>query len=320
MPSRRFACLIVGATVALGGCSSSPDEPGDVEQRYGDVTTTPTSEPVDFTDEPYEFTGPDTIGGFQRPGMMGPAETFGDLYSLFSVSDFVWYGNSSQSPYPVEGICDSNANEVVTLDELPLEIEGIVTLHPRYFQKTEYCGSEERYYGSYLLQDSTGGVLVLRDGRVADFTFGDRVKLKVHGLMKFFDTYAVVVYTDEEVVDRGHEVYYRESDGDLDTTDIGTVVRVKGRVVSAPTNQNFNELCMVPVGGDADGCDPRCLANEQCTDQRDQTIVSIDREIGQREPKPIEKGQILEVTGPVVNSFGLRILVSRLGQLTFVEE
>jgi hypothetical protein len=319
MTIRRFASLLVGGAIALSACSSAPDEPGDLDDRYGEVETTSTSEPVEFTEEPYEFTGPDTIGGFEIQ-QNGQAEPYGDLYSLFPTSDFVWYGASAASAYPVEGICDENANEVVTLDELPLEIEGTVTLHPRYFQKTEFCGSEERYYGSYLMQDASGGVLVLRDGRVANFTFGDRVRLKVHALMKFFDSYAVVASVDEEVVERGGAVYYEEIDRDLNEGDIGKVVRVRRRVVSAPTSANFNEMCMVPINGDDDGCDPRCLDNDQCLAQRQQTVVSIDRELGQRQPEPIEEGQILEVTGPVVNSFGLRILVSRLGQLTFVEE
>ena len=78
-------------------------------------------------------------------------------------------------------------------------------------------------------------------------------------------------------------------------------------------------MCMVPEGGNPDGCDPRCIADgEQC--QLEHMLVSIDREIGTRQPVIIEPGQILEVTGPVINSFGLQVVVLRLGQINFVEE
>ena len=68
-------------------------------------------------------------------------------------------------------------------ESLPMTVEGIVTTYPRYFQKKLVCGEDERFYGSYFLQDSTGGILVLRDSRIANFTFGDRVRLKVRGIL-----------------------------------------------------------------------------------------------------------------------------------------
>ena len=258
------------------------------------------------------------VGAIVENGVL-VEKAIADLYALFDDSAFVWYGMSSESGYPISGPCESFGNEVVPVDELPVEIEGVVTLHPRFFQKTSWCGEDERYYGSYTLEDETGGILVLKDSRIADFTYGDRVKLKVYGLLKYFDTYAVVTHTDEEVVSRGNDVYYEElpDDQELISDDVARTFRWTGEVAVEPSNSNFNEICMVEKGGDYTACDPRCVASDMCGGS---WLVSIDRELGQRDPMPIHQGQILQVTGPVVNSFGLRFLVARLGQLQLIDE
>lgn len=295
----RLAALLMAVVCASCG---APEEPADdLEPRYGGVDTTSTVEAVAYTDVPYNFTGPTPLQ---------------ELYDLIPGGN-VWYGTSAESEWPVSGSCNDFGNQVEQVAELPVEVEGVVTLHPRYFQKVAFCSSEERYYASYILEDESGGFLVLKDSRIADFTFGDRVKLKVHGLMKYFDTYAVVVFTDEEVVSEGGEIFYEKLDRHLKSDDIGRNVRVLGEIASPPTNSNFNEMCLVPVGEDYSACDPRCVANEQCLGS---VVVSVDRELGQRNPSPLEAGKVIEVTGPVVNSFGLRILISRLGQISFVDE
>ncbi len=289
------------ATVSLG-CPAGDEPTEDLSDRYGVESTTFTEEPVAFTSTPYDFEGPDTIE--QLLDTIGSGNT--------------WYGVSSESDYPVDGPCDPFGAEVEEVPEYPMQIEGIVTLHPRYFFKPAHCASDERYYGSYFVQDSTGGVMVLRDSRIAPFTFGDRIRMTVHGATKFFDTRAVNIATDVEVLSSGNEIYYEEPDdsGLLGLNDIGKVMRIRGEVVVPPTNFNFNQMCLIPEGGDPEKCDPRCVGEPQC---RGKILVSVDREIGQRNPAPIEKGDVLEVTGPVINSFGLQVLVMRIGQITFVE-
>lgn len=304
MSYRRARLVYAAALIAAVAACSGPVDPDDSLDQYGDVSTTITDEPVSFTKTPYDFTGETSIDDLKR--LIGSGNT--------------WYGASAESPYPVGPVCDRFGATVETVPELPVEIEGIVTLHPRYFFKPAYCGSDERYYGAYFIEDASGGIMVYKDSRVADFTFGDRVRLTVHGLSKFFDTTAINVFTDETVVSRGGEVYYQDlgSEG-LDLEHVGETVRIRGEVVVPPTNYNFNQLCMVPEGSNPEGCDPRCIADgQQC--QLEHMLVSIDREIGTRKPIPIEPGQILEITGPVINSFGLQVVVLRLGQINFVEE
>lgn len=303
MTRRRKGWAVLAATLVATACGA-PDEPSEsLEGRYGVVGEISTTEPVDYTTDPIDFTGPTPIQS---------------IYDMIPADEFVWYGTSPESDYRAADACDNFATPVETVDTLPAEIEGIVTLHPRYFQKTSWCGSDERYYGSYLIQDETGGFLVLKDSRVADFTFGDRVKIKVHGLLKFFDTYAISVHTDEQIISTGNPVFYEDiGDRDLTSDDIGKNLRIRREVASVPTNANFNEMCLVPEGEDYIACDPRCVANEQCTGY---VLASLDRELGTRNPRPLEEGQVIEMTGPVVNSFGLRLLVSRIGQITFIEE
>ena len=298
----RSTTLLALLCIACG----PPEEPADdLSDRYGEVEVTRTEEPLEFTDDGYDFTGPDTIE---------------DLLGVIQTAGNTWYGVSAEAGYPVEGPCDGFGAEVETVPEFPMEIEGIITLHPRYYYKPPYCGSEPRFYGSYFIEDATGGILVLKDSRVADFTFGDRVKLTVHGAMAAFGQPSVSAWRDEEVVSRGHAVAYEAVDGDLSPAHVGKTVRVRGRVGSEATNYNFNTLCLVPEDApDDDACDPRCIAaGDMC---QGKTIISVDREIGQRNPAPIYRGDVLEVTGPVLAGFnGPTIVVIRLGQITFVQE
>ena len=61
-------------------------------------------------------------------------------------------------------------NVVTEVSELPATIEGVVTHHPRLLRSPRFCAGEDRFYGSYYIQDETGGILVYKDSRVADFT------------------------------------------------------------------------------------------------------------------------------------------------------
>lgn len=296
--------LLIAFTFSCGEAELGLDKSA-VNQRFGTSDTIPVIETVDYTEAKYTFTGSDSIAS---------------LYPLFP-DDFVWYGVDSDSQYPIKsqgGACDSRGNMVNTLAELPKTIEGIVTLHPRYFQKISFCGQDERFYGSYIIEDSTRGILVLKDSRIADFTYGDKVKLRVRGLVKFFDTYAVIVSDQEEVIEKANPVYFKDIGfRGLSDDDIGSNLRVTGRVAGLPNNRNFNELCLVDKdAADDSACDFSCTDNDGCSGY---VLVSLDREIGQREPDFFKLGDVMEVTGPSVNSFGNKLLVARLGQLKIIK-
>lgn len=281
---------LVALGILLGGCveTQSGADPGEF---YDPGSRVEVSEPIAFTDVPYDFTGPTPIA---------------TLLGLFPTNDFVWYGLASDSPYSHSGNCDPSRTQPTVpklLTELPATIEGVVTLHPRYFQKITVCGSDERYYGSYILQDSSGGILVLKDSRIADFDYGDRVRLRVRGIVKYFETRAVLVYDEEEVLTdfRSPEpIYYEEVTSNFVASHSGKVVRVRGRVIGEPDNQNFNEMKLESL--DTPGVE---------------WIVSIDKELGNRGVSP-KLGESIEVTGPVLDSYGLRIFVASLGQLEWI--
>jgi len=163
------------------------------------------------------------------------------------------------------------------------------------------------------------------------------VRLRVRGLMKYFDTKAVLVYDQEEVIERDFGVPYRVLTGPITLDDVGRVGRVTGKVSGLPTNTNFNEMCLVGLNDTSEeACAKACKTSTDClsetctfpsanalsgTCEREggYWLVSLDKEIGQRQPRIIEAGQKLEITGPVVNSFGLKLLVSRFGQVKFLD-
>src|SRR5690554_2780211 len=165
--SAFVALLMVGST----GCVE-PERGEDPGEYFSDGDYGQVQDPIAFSTSPYDFTGELPIA---------------DLKEVFADAP-VWVGFSPGEPYPVSGDCDPQRDFDVTIpgvvDELPVEIEGIVTTHPRYFQKVSVCGVEQRYYGSYTLQDSSGGILVLKASRIAGFEIGDRVRISARAVMK----------------------------------------------------------------------------------------------------------------------------------------
>jgi hypothetical protein len=315
--------FLVVVTAWLSGCIQ-PERgitASESEERYPAAETTPVDEPVLFTDTPYDIQGDTSIA---------------DLLGSIPEDDFVWYGMSD--PYPISGSCDSRNNEVEQVGNLPARIEGIATLHPRYFQKVSFCGSDERYYGSFVLEDKTGGILVLKDSKVSDFSMGARVSMRVRGLMKYFDTRAVLVYDEEEILSPAEPVYFEDAEDPFEKDDVGRVRRVTGKVSTPPTNANFNEICLISQDDtSSETCAKACVRDSDC-ESADCVLpfesassgtcsraggfwlVSLDKEIGQRLPVVLKPGQIVALTGPIVDSFGLRMLVSKVGQIQVIDE
>ncbi len=326
--SRVVAAIAILMFLSSCAAESDPFTEPQIDERYGDVEQVYVKEVVDFTDQNYSFAGPDSIE---------------ELLNVIPPDAFVFYGFAPEDEHPMDDVpCEGRFDNISPAAELPMVVEGVVTLHPRFFIKPEFCGEDERYYGSYIIQDSTGGILVFKDSRVADFMMGDRVRLRVRGLFKAFDTTAVLAHDPAEIIETEQPIYYEEIDRELELSDIGKVLRFTGKVGPGgrPTNQNFNEMCLVRPDDNLDEiCGKFCTINTQEADCESNVcvpdfngastgrceraggywLVSLDREIGQRQPRIIEEGDVLQVTGPILDSFGLSFLIARWGQIEFVE-
>lgn len=298
--SSTFWTGLLLTAALVSGCADAqgPLDPADF---YKEPERTTVEEPIAFTPDNYDFSGELTIAQAR------------DLIRTGAGSQRNWYGFSPQDPYPLgdERKFGENCNPfqnprfpepVQELTELPAFIEGVVTLHPRYFQKVQICGEDQRFYGSYFLQDETGGIMVLKDSRIASFTFGERVRLRVRGLTKVFDSYAVLTWDSEEVVEPGevHPIYYEKLDQAFASADIGKVRRVRGTIVSEPSSTNFNEMHIEDDNGV-------------------RYVASIDRELAQRNPG-LTEGMRVELTGPVIFSYSQYVvLISSLGQIQWLD-
>jgi hypothetical protein len=245
--------------------------------------------------------------------------------------------------------------DVVTLSGLPLTLEVVVTLYPRQYMKIPICGQDERHYGTYTVEDDTGGLIVLRDARVATFGHGDRIKLTVSGITLTYgrdvDTRAVLIGHVEPTGESG-PVLYRSTSSGFTTDDVGQVKRIEGTVWQVPTNDNFSELVLasdeVPDGvalGDLTGdaltcalaCEGKCaetcgkpeLCGAACaagckdaapgqTLTGDELPVCWIVGLGAelgRRGLTYPLGQPLRVTGPVVHNFERQIWVLDPGQV-----
>ena len=285
--------LLLLGTLLLPGCGKAPPlgctkadgEPcsaGDLWPASPD--TVEVEDPIAFTTEPYGFpTGED-------PGISL-------LVGKYPIPrDNAWILLSEGESYPIED-CEPNRSGIQQPQpdpDLPFTVEGIVTLHPRYFLKVRVCNEEERYYGSFFIEDDKGGMVVLHDSRIADLDFGDRVRLKARALLDFFDVHAILIAEVVEVLEHDVPIHYEEKTNPFNQTDWNRVRRIRGEVVQESTDYNFNQAAV------SDGVNT--------------WLVSIDRELANRNVS-LELGQRVEITGPVLSSFGQKIVVLSKGQI-----
>jgi hypothetical protein len=236
-------------------------------------------EPVEFTDTPYGFPVDDSagIGAFID-------EIFPVTTGAIAFSD-------------ADQFSDTDCASIVETS-LPWEVEAVVTLHPRFYFKTNGCdaSSDEKYYGSYFIEDSTGGVFVLGDSRVANFDVGAKVRISLRGARTAYELNMIYAHDIVEV-DRAevHPVYYQAAEGALGSDDIGEVRRVSGTVISEKSNF-----------GDFD------------VESDDGTIynISLDAELSRR-GIGFEIGTPIQATGPVIFSYDVySIVIMRVGQLS----
>ena len=291
-----FSVVVAVIAAAAVGCGdpSEPLDDGDYFDHHVDDVSV--SESVEFTDEEYE------------EGELSGEMTIEELRDLIPGPAPVWTGFFSE--FPVDGDCDpddeDNFTAPVVVDELPAEIEGVVTLHPRYFQSFDFCGTRQRYQGTYIIQDETAGIHVLRDSRIGNVDVGDHVRLNVRGVARRFSTEAIIAFDPEERLTERDDpvpVFFEELERRFsEDEDDYQVRRIRGEVVVEPTNQNFNEMII-----------------ESEEDSTIRWTSSLDRELGNRGVGPKE-GDIVELTGPVVPGFDdMEMLIARLGQINTIE-
>ncbi len=257
----------------LAGCAGLdhplPDDPSDWFDAGNPLEVI---EPLAFTEEPYAVTGSTAIGDLPI------AEPYQSLFA--------------PGPLPT---CPDWA----TSSELPAQIEGIVTVFPRLYFKTEGCdGDDEKYYGSYFIQDASGGIFVLGDSKVAHFDAGDRVSLSIRGVANVYDLPMVTAH-DVIEIERGPEpIYYQVPSGPLDLPDIALVRRVEGDVISE--KDTFGAF--------------QVLADNGTTYD-----ITLDVELNRRGVDyPV--GTRIIVTGPVLYSYSIfAIVVMQIGQVEIVD-
>ncbi|MEN0064937.1 MAG: hypothetical protein AAGA48_22520 [Myxococcota bacterium] len=274
----------------------------DWQEWYDEGEELDVVEPLQFTDVNYTFTGATPIGEVPRPDS---AET--------------WF--SPHDP-PTQG-CGGWRTD----DRLPVEITGVVTLHPRQYIKVQGCrpegefavDSDEKYFGSYFVQDASGGFFVLGDSKVSKFDMGDRVTLLVRAVKESFGLTMISAH-DVLEIDRGPEPIYFEPVADrlLADADIGNTVRVEGIVAAELGGFGEIYLCtgdapdttLQQVSGDPV---PICYVNR--SDEAPAFKVGLDVEL-QRRGIRLPVGQRYAITGPVLYSFNEhQVNVMRVGQL-----
>jgi len=267
-------------TLLLIACG--PPEGGlpDVSDAWSAAEPYDVQETVRFTTDDYDLPGTGTTIGQMKDRFL-PTQN-GDLLV------------ASNDAFAQEADCDF----VSTTSDLPVEVEGVVTLHPRWYMKLSGCNrSDEKYYGNYFIEDDSTGIFVVGDSKVAHFDMGDRVTLRVRGLRTNFGYDMVYVHDVVEVNREARPIKYAWVDGELSPSDAGEVRRVRGEMITEPGT--FGEFTVL-------------------SDEGAEVKVNLDAEINRRRQYPAV-GSTICATGPVQNSFGLSIVIMRLGQLAVVE-
>lgn len=269
---------------------SEPLRGENSDEWYDDGVGQDVEEPVLFTDVPYDFpvAAGDGIGFLNSDLFPVPAGSSG--------SDRVAWGS-------VDVTGRTSGCQRLTVTELPMVIEAIATIHPRYYFKSSGCDwdSDEKYYGSFFVQDRTGGVFVLGDTKVAHFVQGDRIRIRARAAKTSFGLNMIYAWDELEVIEHDVPIYYQHPTDTFEamkaagTDPIGRVYRVTGEVV-VPAD-TFGEFVIED-------------------DLGRRYSVALDVELNRR-GVDYPLGSRITVTGPVLYSFSAySIIVMRVGQVT----
>lgn len=276
------AWILLSACLAACVPAREPEAFDDWFGPMGDLDEDVT-EPVAFTTEDYALPAGD-----------------GDVASLDPLfEDFT--RNYAPGDTPPDGDCDGWQTD----NDLPMEFWATVTLLPRYYFKTDGCDtqadagdSEEKYYGSFFIEDETGGVFVLGDSKVAHVDMGDRVKIRVRGVARAFGLDMVVAHDIVEVERGPFPIHFEMAEpldaaGEYPPEAVGSVRRVEGVVQTAP--DTFGEFSVL-------------------ADDGTRYLVALDAELNRRNVG-FAPGRRIRATGPLQRAFGDKIVIMRVGQL-----
>lgn len=272
----------------LAACASGGG-PSDPAGWFDPGTGYDVQEALAFTTDPYGLAGIGDLAG-----------------ALFPVGEFdaIVYGEGEALP-----VSDC---EMSTTRELPGEVVGVVTIHPRFYFKTEGCAwsgqtgqSDEKYYGSFFVEDDTGGFFVLGDSKVAHFDAGDRVRLRVRAARTSYDLDMVYAHDVLEIERDWSPIRYSVPEGPLGLSHVARVQRVEGRVVLRDWDEDGEVDDVLSGFGDV------ALEADDGTEYQ----LAIDVELNRRGIEFAE-GERVQVTGPVLYSFSaFSIVVMELGQI-----
>lgn len=268
------------ALAALVVACAEPAPLPDTSDWWGEGEPYDVQERLRFTDEPYA-----DLPGTGR----GIADFIDRTYPATTLTV------APDDRYPSGSACSTAVNR-----DLPAEIEGIVTLHPRWYAKLQGCNrAEEKYYGNWFIEDATAGLFVVGDSKVAHFDVGDRVKLRVRGVLTNFGQDMIYVHDVLEIHREARPIYYQQVDRALDERDMGQTRRVRGVVTSRP--DTFGDFTVQTESGA-------------------RVNVSLDAELNRRRVHP-PLDSTLCVTGPVQFSFSqYSIPIMRIGQIVPVAD
>jgi hypothetical protein len=263
-------------TLAVILACIAPRPPEDPSEWYAPGDPLEVTEPMVFTDEPYDF------------GESGGIGEFND--SVFPVDDFVTLFGAGDG-YPPDADCDSEES-----DALPREIEGVATIFPRFYTKVNGCGrDDEKYYGSFFIEDASGGLFVLGDTKLAEFKAGNKVRIRVRAVRTTFDFDLAYSYDLLEVDRDVTPIHYAVPAGPLAAADHSRVVRVSGVVDGDPDTFGAFQIR---------------------ADDGTKYDIQIDQELGRR-GVAYAPGMRIQVTGPVLFSYSIRsVLIMNIGQVT----
>ncbi len=278
----------------LAACGGR-DAAEDWRAWYDDGELFPVEEPLAFTTDAY--------------GTLDDASTpIGDVIaSAFSFPRGFGTNVAPAALTPAMQGCEN----FYSLDTLPARVTGVVTIHPRYYFKARGCDrDDEKYYGSYYLEDDSGGLFILGDSKVAHFDAGDVVTLDLLATRTSFDVRMVYVHDVVDVRREARPIRYAVAQRPFGEDDVGRVRRMTGTVVREP--DTFGETWIQPDGYDGGTCTP--------DDARHCAITAIDAELNRR-GVTFTTGERVELTGPVHFSFDTySLLLMRVGQINRLDD
>ena len=290
---QRLALLLLPLLAACEGAREGRESTDDWFDNGEDLAV---GEFVAFTDVNYDIADGDGILGLKQ--------------ALFPVASGS-VGHDRLVFGPGDAAADAGGCDIQSNSALPYVIEGVVTTHPRFYFKSSGCewDSEEKYYGSFFIQDATGGQMILGDSKVARFDMGDRVRILARAVKTSFELDMVYSYDLLEITGRDEPIFYEETTQEFgcerdepinwDACDTGRVKRITGTVVQE--KDTFGDFIIENDAGV-------------------QWHIGLDVEMNRRGINyPL--GTRMTATGPVLYSFSTyALVVMKKGQIQIHED